>query len=309
MAYINPQIQIDQAEQARADRNYASIGNAVTGVIDRLDVNRRRALDERRQMEQLALSQAQAAKDGQVKDAQLAKLKYESDELIKDPLERDEYKQKEGIARIMAQNTANTALTRDELIAKRAEQADIRKQEAEARKLENDKKAALQKAAIPGYEVADPSIIPTVKDAEEVKSAGIQTKNFTDSANSAIKRIETLDWKDRTGLTNNWQQLQQDVTDMQMAAKNMYDLGVLNGPDLSLVNKGLGSLSVVELNRLGPQAAMERVRGTISSAQQKLNNAAAARNYRPVQPKQQAPTDERAELEMLRQMKNRTAGK
>jgi hypothetical protein len=190
------------------------------------------------------------------------------------------------------------------------------RQNAEKRKLENEKAQGLQKAAIPDFEIANPNVIPSSQDAEKVKASNEANKNFAIVGEKINDRLGKLDWKDRTGLTNNWNQLQQDLTEMQMQAKNLYDLGVLNGPDLSLVNKGLGSLDVVTLNRLGPEAAQERIKQAIESAQQKLMNAASARGYKqksqPMQApqNQQQPIDERQELEMLRQMKNqRMAGR
>lgn len=275
MAYIT-QYEVDKKQDAAN----SSLAQGIGEIGQMLGENRRRAVNERRAIEELELKKGQAKKDEllfnnrlELDDLQKQEKAYGLEELKKPIEQRDDYKTKVAAAQ------ASSGVMMNRLNAQ--EQNRI---EAEQRAIENDKTKALNKANIPGYEVADPNIIPTAKDAEEVKSAGIFTKNFSDSGNSAIKRIETLDWKDLTGLTNNWTQLQQDVTDMQMAAKNMYDLGVLNGPDLSLVNKGLGSLSVVELNRLGPQAAMERVRNTIASAQGKLQNAANARGYKPKAP-------------------------
>jgi hypothetical protein len=47
---------------------------------------------------------------------------------------------------------------------------------------------------------------------------------------------------------------------MKLQAKNLEDLGVLNGPDLGLVNETLGSISPTSLAVLGPKAAADRVK-------------------------------------------------
>lgn len=66
MAYINPQLQIDQEQQARSDRNYKSIGDSVINGITTANENRQRALAARNatQMQDL-----QFAKDGISSDA------------------------------------------------------------------------------------------------------------------------------------------------------------------------------------------------------------------------------------------------
>jgi hypothetical protein len=52
MAYINPQLQLDQQQQQRADNNYQSIGNAVSGVFQGMKEDRIRALANKERMNQ-----------------------------------------------------------------------------------------------------------------------------------------------------------------------------------------------------------------------------------------------------------------
>jgi hypothetical protein len=98
---------------------------------------------------------------------------------------------------------------------------------------------------------------------------------------------------------------------MKLQAKNLEDLGVLNGPDLSLVNETLGSITPFTLAQLGPEAAAKRIKGALDNANNVLVNTAAARNYKPKGSGNQAPPSAdplRAELEQRRALKAQQAG-
>lgn len=172
------------------------------------------------------------------------------------------------------------------------------KAEADARKQQNQLGKKTAEASIADFEIADPSIIPTTKDAETVKKLNQSNKSYQQIGTSAIEKIKKANPKNPAYyLSNDYKMLQQDLTKMKLQAKNLEDLGVLNGPDLSLVNETLGSINPTTLTLLGTEAAAERLKASLATATSVLNNAAAARNYRPKTSQQDA---ELAELAALR---------
>lgn len=58
MAYINPQAQIDQQQNERSDRNQAAIGNGLINGLNFVEENRRRAVDDKRKIDQISLDLA-----------------------------------------------------------------------------------------------------------------------------------------------------------------------------------------------------------------------------------------------------------
>ena len=138
-----------------------------------------------------------------------------------------------------------------------------------------------RESKIADFEFADPSIIPSAKDAEEIKFLNTANKTFQDAGKRASEKVATLGLKDYTGLTNNWKSLEQDISEMQVQSKELAKLGALTGPDLDLTNKALGSLNKSTLAILGPEKAKKRIQEVLATANSKLANAAASRGYLP----------------------------
>jgi hypothetical protein len=140
----------------------------------------------------------------------------------------------------------------------------------------------MKSAQIADFDIADQNIIPTSKDAEEVKKMNASNKSFQQIG---IDTSALLGKADPTNpkyyISNDWKLLNQNLTKMKLQAKNLENLGVLNGPDLSLVNETLGDLKPSTLAILGPKAANERLQAALKTANSVMENAAAARNYRP----------------------------
>lgn len=149
-------------------------------------------------------------------------------------------------------------------------------------RFEKERENKLKEASIPDFDLADTSIVPTTKDAEEVKKMNASNKSFQEIGQRAAVMLEKANPKDpRYYLSNDWKMLNQDLTKLKLQAKNLEDLGVLNGPDLGLVNETLGSISPTSLALLGPKAAADRVKMALDSANKVMLNAASARNYKP----------------------------
>lgn len=310
MAYVN-QYELDMQQDARSNRNYAAIGDAVTGVIKNIGENRRRAIDEKRALEKQELLQTQAKKDMELKDKQLNKLAYEEEQRALNPLKRDDFVQRDAIAKTTAQNSFGIASKRDELLARRAEEADLRKQEAEGRKIENEKKQNLQKVAISDFDFHDPAVVPSAKDAEAVKGINAAYKNFSRTGKEIQDLLGQMEDVDYTGFTNRAKLLKQKIGEAQLQQKEIKKLGVLNGPDLPLVDKTLGDVgSMSTLMLLGKDAAKARMDEAIKNSRNNLQSEAQARGYRPrnapEQAQNKAPTNEREELEMLRKLKQQS---
>lgn len=174
--------------------------------------------------------------------------------------QRDDYKKAMDTARIRANATLGTMDAKNEI--------------------ENQQK--LKAAQIADFDIADTSIIPTTKDAEEVKKMNASNKSFQQIGTATSDLLSKADPRNpKYYISNDWKLLNQNLTKMKLQAKNLEQLGVLNGPDLSLVNETLGDLNPSSLAILGSKAAGERLSAALKTANSVMENAAAARNYRP----------------------------
>lgn len=207
-----------------------------------------------------ALRQRDATKAAQEQEKYL----YESSQRALPVEQRDDYKKSVAAASASAGVRANAQ-----------EQIYNTRQEGERKK-------KIGEVQIPDFEIANPSIIPTTKDAEEIKKQNASNKTFQQIGARVKQNTLKANPRDpRYFLSNDWRVLNQDLTKMKLQAKNLEELGVLNGPDLSLVNETFGSLTPANLALLGPEAAAERLQGALDNAQRTLNNAASARGYSP----------------------------
>lgn len=75
----------------------------------------------------------------------------------------------------------------------------------------------------------------TAAEKKQAKSAMMQYTNFMESS-TKLKSLVTQ-YGSELRPTVEKKQMQQLVTDMQLQAKELYNLGVLNGPDLQMIEK------------------------------------------------------------------------
>jgi len=141
-------------------------------------------------------------------------------------------------------------------------------------------KKEMAKSKIPDFDIADPTILPSAKDAEEVKKMNVANKNFINSGNKALSTLEGADRLDATGFTKKGGDFNQNVTEMKLQAKELANLGVLNGPDLKIVEDALGAAQR-DMLIYGPEVAKERIAGSMQTAIEKLGNTAGSRGYSP----------------------------
>lgn len=91
MAYINPQVQIDQQQNERNDRNMAAIGSGFTNFANAFEENRRRAVDQARADKALKLQQEEGDRNKTLFDAKKRELDYQENQRNMDPLKRDDF--------------------------------------------------------------------------------------------------------------------------------------------------------------------------------------------------------------------------
>lgn len=233
-----------------------------------------------------AVRQREATKAAQDQE----KYSYEASQRALPIEQRDDYKKSVAAAGARAQTQENMYNTRQE----------------------GERQKKIGEVQIQDFEIANPRVIPTTKDAEEIKSQNASNKTFQEIGQRVKGNVLKANPRDpRYFLSNDWRVLNQDLTKLKLQAKNLEDLGVLNGPDLSLVNETFGSLTPANLALLGPEAASQRLQGALDNAQKVLNNAASARGYKPAgqsQQNNQAMDPLRSELEQLRALKRQQSG-
>jgi hypothetical protein len=281
MAFVS-QYEIDMQKQKRMDQG---LGMALEGYQG-IEENRRRALELKRAQDKDAAAQELYQMKLKNEAMKSEKLGYGLDQLKKPVQERDDY--------IKA---IDSGKVRNEMYVDRFDRQEKARQNAEQRKIENEKKQGLQQAAIPDFEIANPDIIPSSKDAEEVKKLNAANKTFVDVGQRAAEKLTALDPEKPVEFAKGYKQLMQDVTEMRLQAKELANLGVLNGPDLKLVDETLGSVGLTDMAIYGREEAAKRIQNAISTANQKLSNVAAARNYKPKgqsQAPQKDPEDDAA---------------
>lgn len=98
---------------------------------------------------------------------------------------------------------------------------------------ERDKREKANSAKVEGLAIA-PGAMPTADDAKKVKAALVQRDNIVNSLDKLEKMVESegteaFSWGSES---SNMAQL---ATDARMGAKDLYQLGVLTGPDMELL--------------------------------------------------------------------------
>jgi hypothetical protein len=104
MAYINPQYQIDMQQDERRNQIFKDIGSGVNNIFQAGIENRRRAIDEARKNKALELQSAENKRNEELYGKKINELNYLEGQRALDPLKRDEFVQKEAIAKIDAAN-------------------------------------------------------------------------------------------------------------------------------------------------------------------------------------------------------------
>ncbi len=170
-------------------------------------------------------------------------------------------------------------------------------------------KKALIGANITGYNVADPDrVIPSVKDAEEVKKATASLKALQATGGEVQDKMNAAGPLDRFGSitipftnkkigTEKGIDLDSGVTDMVLQAKELANLGAITGPDMELMNSAMGNITGIGSLIGGKDRAIKQLSEVLSRARSKVETNATSRGYAPQQgyldaPKRAAPSFE-----------------
>lgn len=143
-------------------------------------------------------------------------------------------------------------------------------------------KQSLKKSSTPGFEV-DPGVSLTKQDDKLLKDANQVTKNIVGSAKNLISSINKYGITSGADLTEGSRKVSQNVKDLQIQMKELFNLGVLNGPDLDILNQALGRVQgpIDMLNPLNSKEdAIAQVESVIKSAESRLDSAAQSRGAR-----------------------------
>lgn len=104
MAYINPQLQIDQQQNERNDRNMAAIGGGLTNYVNSFEENRKRAIEAKRLADKQQKDDELYNQTKEINGYKAKQEKYATDQLNKPLEQRDDHLTK--IATVKAQEQA-----------------------------------------------------------------------------------------------------------------------------------------------------------------------------------------------------------
>jgi hypothetical protein len=157
--------------------------------------------------------------------------------------------------------------------------------------LQNSK--ALRAANITGYDIADPlNVVPTVKDAEEVKKSTGALKAVQSKGTNLQEKLNDTNLLDRFGSvripftdkqigTSKGIGIDSDIADISMELKDLYNLGAITGPDQAIIEKALGSVSGIGAMIGGKERAISQLTEVLNRARAKVETGALSRGYKP----------------------------
>lgn len=163
-------------------------------------------------------------------------------------------------------------------------------------------KKAMMGANITGYNVADPDrVIPTVKDAEEVKKATGSLKALQGTGTEVQGRFKDAGPLDRFGSvripftnkqlgTEKGIALDSGITDMVLQLKELANLGAITGPDMALMESAMGNITGVGALIGNKDRAIQQLNDVMKRARSKVETNATSRGYAPQQGYLDAPS-------------------
>lgn len=190
-------------------------------------------------------------------------------------------------------------------ITRMQQRADI----AELKKIEGEKRKAVEsvKQLLPaGYELADPDkLVPTADDAKKIKDTVISGKNVV----AGISDLKGLVNKHGVILgvpgkaTDDFIRTTRGV---QLKLKELENLGVLNGPDLKILEDSIGTIMGPKAKYLGQEAVMDTLKQVENKINREIENSATVRGYKRSATKLD-PLKQEAKNKLLNALKARQA--
>lgn len=141
----------------------------------------------------------------------------------------------------------------------------------------------IRKVGVAGFEVADPKYVPTKEDQTKLKNTMEATRNIMDTAQKLTDALESAGGPTSgLGLTQADRNVGQFQTALQLQMKELFNLGVLNGPDLDLLNDALGRLrGPVDQFTVSKSEAISQINNVINDAVNRSRISAETRGYKP----------------------------
>lgn len=290
MAYIS-QYEVDMNEDAKRNNIFKGVGQAVQNGMDWKEENRKRALLEKNAKQKEDIAFAQAGANPEI----IAAARESGDLSGLQKFFSDDYSAK----KLAAAN----ALALDTDVKRSQINKNNRAASAPAKMSEEDKidmriaKEAEAKNAegarpLPGFEI-QPGYRLEDKDRELLKTQNAAASNIQ----TVGKRL--IDGLDKNGITSGFgftdadKNASQNISEMQLQLKELFNLGAITGPDMDLVNANMGKLQG-PLDMLNPfntrEDAKNQIKNVINSAIQRVSGTAEARGarYLPAQGQPQA---------------------
>lgn len=145
-----------------------------------------------------------------------------------------------------------------------------------------------EKLNIPGFKL-EGNVRPTVGEAEKLRDAVGRLGKFKQGIGEMkeyVKKHGSYEYFGESGAN-----MQGLATDLQLEAKELYNLGVLNGPDLMLISKAISdpaSMKSIFTRGKTRQAELDRV---LTQMEQRVASATGSKGYVPDVPLSAAGTD------------------
>jgi len=150
---------------------------------------------------------------------------------------------------------------------------------------------AIRGAEITGYDIADPNrVIPTPKDAEQVKQATSGFKALAQGKDRLVGKIQDASTLDRLGTlsvpfvgtlgTQRGKEIDSEIGDMLMQAKNLEQLGALQAGEIKLMERIQGSATGLGSLFQNKGEVIKRLNEIVERGKSRVNETATARGYR-----------------------------
>jgi hypothetical protein len=149
----------------------------------------------------------------------------------------------------------------------------------------------LQDANITGYDVAEPSrVIPSTKDAEEIKKASALVKQSQNILPGAAEQLKDSSWYDRFGAmkvgpitigTEKGRLLEQKATDLLSIGQKLLDTGVLQPGELPVLKSRIGELTGLAAMGRDPADITKQLAAIEKDLIDRTTASATARGYKP----------------------------
>lgn len=168
-------------------------------------------------------------------------------------------------------------LKKTELGIRHAELA--QKRQEESQKLQDKKQEKLAELAVPGYERTG-EVMQRPADAQKIRNAVSDAEQLTSKLNrlkELVKSKGTYEYGGEGGA-----EMSSLATEIQLLAKgpNMYQLGVLTGPDMDLLNKITADPSSMDSFFTWDSTRLKQIETQLKSVKDKVGSITKASGYR-----------------------------